>query len=193
MSRNKYPGDEVSIDFAQRSLMVPPGDHLLHGMGRRLLKSRRESIAKKVEHIVRAMPRGRLVQRFVLPLEWCPTMNVLLRRHFRTKKGFHDRIYNTMLNQVDWKKPKKVLEGRPLVRFVRFGLKPPDRDSSWTKVPLDVLVPSHMIAATKKRAAKLKPCMGYIEDDNPQAIDLQAWWEPSDMEHQHVYCDIWTG
>ncbi len=188
-----WPGIEGAMMFAQESLLQEPCGFLLSG---KITATRKRSLAKRSEFIERTNIRSEheLVHRFVLPLAYCPPINTLLRQHFSEKGKLHTKIFDLLMGQINFQRPDDPCEGRPLVRFVRFSVQSrQDRDASWTKVPLDVLQPTREIAATRKRAAKTVHGLGFIRDDANEAIDLRAWWEPGDIGHQFVYCDIWTG
>lgn len=156
--------------FAQFSLLLAPGEHV---EGLTKSAKAKAALVDRCRHIERYAPVGELCARFVLPLELCPRYNDLLRRHFGAKSTLGRKVITSLQSQGASPVP---LSGRPLVRFVRFSTRAPDRDSSWTKVPLDALVKTGMIA-----------------DDNDNAINLRAWWEPATLKTQCVYLDIWTG
>lgn len=179
------------MEFAQLSLSDEPAAFLL---SQGLKADRRRSLEERARYIERTKPCGSLVMRGVLPLDYAPPMNDLLRRHFSLKGRLHDRAFQMLLGQLGFVRPKRPLGGRPLVRFVRFSTQPrQDRDASWTKVPLDVLCPPKTTVPKRGQAVRHKDALGIIRDDANEAIDLRAWWEPSDREHQFVYLDVWTG
>lgn len=159
-----------ALIFAQLSLAKAPAEH-----AQSLVKTAkaRQTLASRSRFIQRALPEGSLVARFVFATDWCPRYNELLKKHFGTKSTLGAKVRRALTSQGC---PSGPLPGRPLVRFVRFSTIRPDRDSSWTKVPLDELV-----------NAKL------IKNDDELSIDLRAWWEPAPRNRQCVYVDIWTG
>lgn len=176
-----WPGVEEAFEFAQQSLQREPGAYLST-----LTKSRqaRERIAERVKHVVRTKPRGTLVMRGVLPIAVCPSNNELMRMHFGQRSRLTERIYSFLFGMNGCRKGP-VTFGRPLVRFVRFTTSDPDRDASWTKLPLDVLT------SGRRGGNQSKHRIAVIEDDSNAAIDLQAWWEPGSRTRQLVYLDIW--
>lgn len=185
-----WPGVEGAIEFAQHSLMMEPCEFLLSG---KVSAARRKSLVDRSYHIERSLPVGQLVKRFAIPMPYCPPMNVLLHKHWSAKGDLHKKIYSMLIGQCEFRKPAAPLGGRPMVRFVRFSVQPKqDRDASWTKVPLDVMQPDKTIKRRNKADSIVKG-LGFIADDNNEAIDLRAWWEPGDKQHQFVYADIWTG
>jgi hypothetical protein len=109
--------------------------------------------------------------RFVLPLELCKPFN-RVGRAGSASAGWalgkmKEDAANLMLAQLEWKKPNRPLLGRPRVLCCRFSSAPVDRDSGWTKNPVDRL------------RANVTNGLGIIRDDSEEAIDLQAWWEPT--------------
>jgi len=180
---SSWPGFRRALEVAQLSLNASPGEWLISVTK---AKSTRESIARRVRFIERAEPDpfAYLAFRAVLPLAWCPNNNVLCRAHRGTKTSLSRKIYRSLFLQCAIRIPPSVIPDRPLVRFVQFSVRDPDEDASFTKVPLDVLT-------TGKRGGG-KYRLGYIEDDNRQAIDLRSWWEPAPANAQFVYLDIWA-
>ncbi len=181
---SNWPGFRRALEIAQLSLAAPPGEWLIS-----ITKSRatQRSIAKRVRYIERHEPKvcppeGPAL-RAVLPLAWCPNNNVLTRAHRGTKTTLSKRIVKALLEQNRFCKPEIPLPGRPLVRFIQFSIRDPDEDSSFTKVPLDVL-------HTGRRGGG-KHHFGLFDDDNRQAINLRAWWEPTQAKAQFVYLDVW--
>jgi hypothetical protein len=59
-----------------------------------------------------------------------------------------------------------MLDGRPWARAIRFSSREPDRDNSWSKIPIDRLTPKH-------------GGLGLIADDRPKVFSLHTWWEPA--------------
>jgi len=189
-SKKSWPGVVEALRFARESLAQLP---CAYRIAQETDSTRRARLYAVQEIIQRADPVGERVASFVLPLDYCPPLNVLTRKHWTFKGKLHDKVFSMLVGQHGFQRPNAPLGGRPLVRFVRFSVTlRQDRDASWTKVPLDVLVPTK----THSRGAQgntIKQGMGFIRDDNQRAIDLQAWWEPGDSRHQFVYLDIWTG
>jgi len=181
-SDKSWAGIEASLVFAQASLAAAPGEHLLSTM---TTKTTREAIARKVRFVERHEPRGEFVARFVLPLDDCPRLNELLRSHFGRKTNTGKRAFRSMQRQNGFYRGR-LLVGRPLVRFVRFSVKNPDDDSSWTKVPLDVLV-NHDGKAGEEIHFR------YLVDDDREHAETRAWWEPAPAACQFVYFDLWEG
>lgn len=179
-NERSWCGVERALEFAQLSLASPPGEHLKTLTKAGQIKA---NIDRKVRFVERYEPRGSLVLRFVLPLWLCPRYNELLRadRFKKTRLGRKAFEYIFKQNRFD---RGELLIGRPFVRFVRFSVKDPDDDSSWTKVPLDVLV-------TKEGTEADAHHMRLLEDDRRGAAETRAWWEPGGARIQFVYCDVW--
>ena len=185
--RSAWPGIRCALEVAQLSLAAPPGAWLISVTK---AKRTRESLAKRVRFIERQEPidsdPSLLMLRAVLPIEWCPNNNVLVRAHIGTKTSLSKKIAESIFVQNRCKKPEAPLGGRPLVRFVQFSVRDPDEDCSFTKVPLDVLTTGRRGGGKLRRHR-----LGFIEDDNRIAIDLRAWWEPAPVDAQFIYFEIW--
>lgn len=174
----EYPGNEDAHEFARLSLLSPPGDYL-----KSITKAKRtiEAIEQKVETVSRVDPLPVMIFRAVLPLDLCPRMNELLGPKGGLKKVSKGKtVFRRLHEQNRFERFTETLTGRPRVRFIRFSVKKPDHDASWTKVPQDVLVGSG--------GAHL----GLLEDDSSDHIDPHAWWEPGNAAHQFVYLDVST-
>lgn len=171
---------EKALEFAQLSLQAEPGAYL-----QSITKSKatRENIPEKVRDVRRHEPSGRLVSRFVLPLDCCPRYNELLGANRGTKTSRGKRAFRWLYEQNGLSRGDLII-GRPFVRFIRFSVKDPDHDSSWTKVPQDALVNKEGKAADAYH-------MRYLSDDNNRAAEIHAWWEPSGALTQFVYFDLW--
>lgn len=123
---------------------------------------------------------GRSVAAFVLPLGLCPTLNAFAEMPSWARKRIKNDALALMLRQHGGYRADAPLPGRPMVLAVRFSSREPDRDSAWTKVPLDRL--------TSKKGG-----LGLISDDRPSALDARAWWEPAPKNKGAVYLEVWTG
>jgi hypothetical protein len=157
------------------------------------------------QHIERPAPSdGVFVASWVLPLELCPRLNALAELPNFKRKALKTAALKIMLAQCGLRRAPAPLPGRPIVRAVRFSSGEPDRDAAWTKVPIDRLCmgsrkrPKSMLTLTpaqwKDAQARMGPVgLGYLADDKPSALDLQAWWEPCAPGHGCVYIELWTG
>lgn len=176
--RDNWAGIEQSLLFAQASLAMAPGAHLILTTKS---KKTRENIAKRSRFIERHEPNDgdRLVLRAVLPIDLCPLLNDLTRSHFGRKTQEGNRVFDMLLEQNRFDRGELV-PGRPLVRCIRFSVNEPDEhDASWTKVPIDVLVD------------KGEKHMGLLLDDRKSAAEVRPWWEPAPRACQCVYLDVW--
>lgn len=130
-------------------------------------------------HIVRVPGVGELYRRFALPLELCPTTNTTRHQPIwmlaKTKKN----LFAVMLAQTRMIR-NVPLPGRPMLRCVRFSSKEPDKYSDWMKMAIDRLL------VGKER-------LGYFRDDSPEALQVEAWWEPSEVGCGSVILEIYTG
>jgi len=128
----------------------------------------------------RVEPRGQCVARFVLPLEWCKSINRVRDaqrwQHARDKS----RIRKTMQEQAMRQGLQRIahpLPGRPQVHCVRFSTRAPDPCADWAKMPVDVLTPGH-------------GGLGLLVDDDLKHCDLWTWWEPAKRGEGFVYVEV---
>ncbi len=135
-------------------------------------------------HIERPVPRGELVQRFVLPLKLCEPFNRVGRAGTAGASWalgeMKKTAYELMRIQCDGRLPKAPLDGRPHVLVCRFSSNEPDADSGWSKNPVDRL----------KLASK---GLGFIVDDKPRFTLVSPWWEYAPPGHGFVYLEVRTG
>lgn len=156
-------------------------------------------------HIERPAPSaGIFVASWVLPLEVCPRLNALAEMPGFARKKLKTAALKIMLRQCGMRRASAPLSGRPVVRIVRFSSHEPDKGSAWEKIPVDRLcigkrtrpkLLKHLTPAEWKAAQlKMGPVdLGYLADDRPSAMDLQAWWEPCPPKQGCVYIELWTG
>ena len=156
-------------------------------------------------HIERPAPAaGLFVALWVLPLEVCPRLNALAEMPGFARKKLKTAALKTMLAQCGGRRQAVPLSGRPVVRIVRLSSVEPDKGSAWEKIPVDRLcigkrtrpkLLKHLTPAEWKAAQlKMGPVdLGYLADDKPSKLDLQAWWEPCAPGHGCVYIELWTG
>lgn len=131
-------------------------------------------------HIQRMPGVGRLVQRFSLPIDLCPTTNSTRGRPGWLLAKYKENLRAVMLKQTRGTVRLAPLNGRPMLRCVRFSSREPDRFSDWAKMAIDRLM------VGKKR-------LGYLRDDSPTACQIECWWEPIERERGIVLIEIWTG
>jgi hypothetical protein len=88
-----------------------------------------------------------------------------------------------------------------MVRALRLSSVEPDRESGWSKVPVDRLCIGKRQRPRNLRpdvwralAARMPPVgLGWLKDDRPSMLDLRAWWEPAPPRRGLVYLELWTG
>lgn len=131
-------------------------------------------------HIVRVAPVGALVARFVLPLDFCPSLNRFAELPSFARKRVKDQVATLMLVQQRFMRRLEPLPGRPFVRAIRFTSVEADRDASWCKVPVDRLTGKH-------------GGLGFIQDDRPSKLDLRTWWEPVPPKCGFVLLEVFSG
>lgn len=153
-----------------------------------------------IERIRRPETAGKLLRRWVLPLDLAPGVNVLADMQDWARGKLKTRALRMMRGQHPGDRPF-VLPGRPLVRVLRLSSVEPDSEAGWAKVPVDRLIvgvhrkptkmPEHLWQAMK---GKLPPVgLGWLRDDSPSAVDLRTWWEPAPPKRGCVYVELWTG
>lgn len=131
-------------------------------------------------HIVRVQGRGRLVRRFALPIELCPTTNAT--RH--APKGQNARvkkdITTVMLVQTQGRVRMNPLPGRPMVIGIRFSSRQPDAYSDGFKMAIDrLMVGDHRL--------------GYLRDDSPDHCEIHQRWEKAPKGAGFAILEIWSG
>lgn len=139
------------------------------------------ALPPKIERIVRPVPRGEVVQRFVLPLALCPTTN----RTRHTKPGQQARTKRLILGllqvQAKVQRFRKTLPGRPQVLCCRFSSTEPDAYSDWAKLAVDLLcVP----------AGRRKTGLGLLRDDRPADAEVVQWWESAKAKEGFVWIEV---
>jgi hypothetical protein len=152
-------------------------------------------------HIVRPAPTGELVGTWALPLDLCPALNALAEMPSWARQRVKKNALALMLGESEGRVAPAPLPGRPVVRALRLSSVEPDRDSSWTKVPVDRLCVGKRARPKRVRldvwralVAQMPPVgLGWLRDDRPSALDLRAWWEPARPGEGLVYLELWTG
>lgn len=144
--------------------------------------------------IVRPVPRGERVCRFVLPLELCKPTNATRQRPGWAQGKDKAELWSMMLGQAGGLRGE-VLPGRPQIICVRFSQIESDPCADWAKAAVDHLrfwrekrhKIGRKIVVTKVRG------LGFIEDDRGSRIELSQHWEPSKRGEGFVYIEVWTG
>ncbi len=136
----------------------------------------------KWEWVKRTVGRGVLVQRFVLPLEYCLTSNARMRGGIaqrRAEAAIKKRCGELMLLQANGRKQKVPLSGRPQVIAIRFTSKEADATSDWAKLPIDRLL--------------VKGGLGYLVDDAPRYCEVSTSCEYAPPSQGFVLVELWSG
>jgi hypothetical protein len=137
---------------------------------------------------------GALVQRFVLPLDVCVSTNTIAQTivhgnvhsagrgivSYKLGKLKRD-AFMLMWVQNRGQRRREPLPGRPQVRCIRLSSSEPDRLSDWAKIPVDRL--------TSRGTNRL----GFLRDDRPKDVQIEAWWEPAPQGMGCVLIEIWSG
>jgi len=149
------------------------------GMGLDQLAQPAHEFSERVE------PRGELMARFVMHLDHCRVSEnrMQVKQAWQYAKHKTDVRY-WMMRQHTW--PRPPLEGRPLVRCIRFSPRRPDRLAHWSKVPVDFLCPPKM------RNGKRIAGMGIIAGDSPELAHVVQFWEPAVRGKGFVFIEVWT-
>lgn len=141
-------------------------------------------------HLPRVAGKGRLIQRFVLPLDLCKTANALISmvggRGFGAGKfggaakaaAYKAKVYKLLHLQHPFIRPEP-LHGRPFIRAIRFSVKETDQESNGLKTAIDLLrVPKPGKWNPKKNDFDAgRKGLGFLVDDAPRFIELACWWE----------------
>ena len=147
-----------------------------------------------LDWIVRPIPRGDLVARFVLSTQLCKTSNATRHATARMQGAIKSEIWSTMLAQAGGLQDHPV-SARPQVICVRFSTHETDPYSDWAKAAVDMLRMwrqrrhkiGSRIVVTKIRG------LGYIAEDSGRHIDLHQHWEPAKRGEGFVLIEVWTG
>lgn len=115
--------------------------------------------------------------RYKLPLHCAPLANVYARMHWAERATRKRECYTRMLSQSG--RAKSPIHGRALIRTYRLSSRQPDPDSSWLKLPLDVLKAD-------------KQGLGFLLDDSADYVRVeQHWAKPASRERGAVYIEVW--
>ena len=141
---------------------------------------------------------GQRIVRFALPLELCPTANETLEysripiRSKRTGKiqmikpqeGKRKRELAGMMlaESLDqgWNRSRGPLQGRPMLRCIRFSAQKCDPGAGFCKAPIDQLTMAN-------------DGLAFLVDDDWEHCDPWETWEPSPTRAGCVLIEVWTG
>lgn len=132
-------------------------------------------------HIVRVQGRGRLVRRFALPIELCPTTNATRYAPKGWAARIKEDITTVMLVQTQGRVRMNPLPGRPMIIGIRFSRRQPDRFANGFKMAIDRL----LVGDNR---------LGYLREDNPDRIDEHQRWELAPKGSKgFALLEIWSG
>lgn len=132
------------------------------------------------QYVRRVEPVGELVARFVLPLNYCPTLNAFAEMNFWKRAKLKSAAQSMMLIQCGGRRRSEPLPGRPMIRAIRFTSRPTDEDAAWMKIPTDRL--------TCKSGG-----LCYIQDDKPASVERVAWCEWSSPGSGFCMIEVYSG
>ncbi len=91
------------------------------------------------------------------------------------------------------------LGGRPMLRAIRFSVRPSDDTSAWWKTVGDCLLPPTVIKRTKviakrrRKVTKRIAGLGVLRADSPDALETRFWCEPSSRGSGGALVEVWSG
>ncbi len=146
-------------------------------------------------HIRRVDGVGFVVQRFVLPLELCRPQNRTRHAQPWMMGKLKRDVFACLAAQAGPYARLEPLEGRPMVRCIRFSSVEPDAMNDGFKVALDTLCVSPPPVTKTGKLRKRAPAMrlGFFQDDAPRFIDLHSWWERAPKGEGFGLIEIWSG
>lgn len=109
-------------------------------------------------HVPRVPPRGTLRVRVALPLDLVPTTNRTRHAPAWAQGKRKKDIAAILLAQIG--RAREPIQGRALVRLIRFSSVEPDQLNDGFKAALDVIVR-----------------LGWLVDDAPRYVEIATWWE----------------
>lgn len=144
----------------------------------------------------RVDPVGKLVVRFALPLDLCPTVNMTRRmppwRYGQVKEQLFSMMWVQMTNQDV--RPYETLPGFPFARCVCFSQRERDPNCGFEKQALDICLRG--IVRRNRKTGKINHVsgLGLIEDDKGTKLNRSTWWEPAPLGISGgVLLELWTG
>lgn len=170
----------------------------------RIRHAEAESKQHPIERIKRIEPRGMLIAQFFFALDQLKPRDRTRKEQGWQAKKARDEVLQTMRLQFEYVAFPRPLEGRPLVRCIRYSTTEPDAMAGWAKVAVDCLQPGGV--RTKKRAvahpyghtvsiSKQVPFggLGIIRNDRPSDCEVVEWWEPAKRNQGFCVVEVWTG
>jgi hypothetical protein len=125
---------------------------------------------------------GPCVHRFFLPISLCQRQDARLKViGWKAAKMKRDVTGYLRMQCHPLEKP---LEGRPLVRCIRFSSVEPDKYADWAKLAVDCL------CAPNKRSPNR---LNIIKDDAPKFAEIEQIWRKAKPGEGFVVIEVWTG
>jgi len=144
----------------------------------------------------RVDPVGKLVVRFALPLELCPTVNMCRRMPPWRYGQVKEQLFSTMLVQITHHgvTPYEPIQGFPFARCVCFSQRERDPNCGFEKQSLDICQPPRERRNPKTKKLQHISGLGLIKDDRGTRLNRATWWEPApNGVAGGVLLEIWTG
>lgn len=173
-----------------------------------IAQARPHPLEGKRPYAMRVTGRGELVAQFFLPLDLAQPRN-RTRGCRQAWQWTTEREQVFMAMMVQWRASactavQLPIEGRPLVRCIRYSSVEPDSTAGWAKVPVDCLQPSGTRTVSKTvtgpfgRKVKLSRQvryhgLGIIQSDSPRQTDVVESWEPAKRGEGFAVIEVWTG
>jgi hypothetical protein len=147
------------------------------------------------DHIVRPESVGYRLARFVVPLDLLPSNNPWGRLEGWQKADLIKKLRGHIAPQLSHLRSMPIpLQGRPMIRAIRFSSTEGDVDNGWTKLAIDRLtVRSNKRKLADDRLTVLSKSLGVIGDDRPSKLNLKVWWEYAPAGKGFGYFEIWSG
>jgi len=132
--------------------------------------------------LVRPVPKGGLVARFVAPLDLLKRQN--WSRHRQT--GELSRVKKELAYHMRCQNPglRSPLPGRPFVRCIRFSSVEPDVSADTFKMCIDLLCMPNLKAPMR---------LNFLRDDRPRDAEIHQTWEPAPQGGGFGLIEVFTG
>lgn len=141
-------------------------------------------------HLPRVPGRGRLIQRFVLPLDFIRPQNSAHHRGLAWAAAAIKGKVQRMLWIQHPEIRREHLPGRPLIRAVRFSTTEPDAMNDGFKIAIDCLTRPR---PPKEPGGRKKYGLNLVYDDAPKYVDIAYWWERARRNEGFGLLEVWSG
>lgn len=125
---------------------------------------------------------GTCVIRFFLPISLCQRQDARLKvvgwKAAKMKKEVTGYL------RMQCRPFAQYIDGRPLVRCIRFSSVEPDKYADWAKLAVDCL------CAPNKRSPNR---LNIIKDDAPKYAEIEQIWRKAKPGEGFVVIEVWTG